>query len=198
MKTRKTWFITGASRGFGLEITKAVLATGDQVVATVRSKASELAAQFDNHPNLLVVTLDVTREEQAKEAAQAVIERFDKIDILLNNAGYGLLSAVEEATAHINITTPIRIKTAKEFAENLSIHPNHLNALLKKHTGQNVSTHIRNRLLEETKVLLVQTEWPLQDISYSVGFAEQPNFNLFFKKNTGLTPAEFRRNYRAS
>lgn len=56
MKTPKTWFITGASRGFGLEITKAVLATGDQVVATVRNKASELAAQFDNHPNLLVVT----------------------------------------------------------------------------------------------------------------------------------------------
>ncbi|WP_353720552.1 oxidoreductase [Dyadobacter sp. 676] len=99
MKTPKTWFITGASRGFGLEITKAVLATGDQVVATVRSKAADPAAQFGNDPNLLVVALDVTNEAQAPEAAQQAIDRFGKIDILLNNAGYGLLGAVEEASA---------------------------------------------------------------------------------------------------
>lgn len=102
---------------------------------------------------------------------------------------------LEQETSHINYTTPIRIKTAKEFAANLLVHPNYLNALLKKHTGQNVSTHIRNRLLEETKVLLVQTDWSLQDIGYSIGFSDQPNFNLFFKKNTGVTPAEFRKSY---
>jgi AraC-like DNA-binding protein len=100
---------------------------------------------------------------------------------------------LEEETTQINYTSPIRIKTAKEFAASLSLHPNHLNALLKKHTGQNVSTHIRNRLLEASKILLRQTDWPLQDIAYSVGFSEQPNFNLFFKKNTGFTPAEFRK-----
>lgn len=102
---------------------------------------------------------------------------------------------LEEETTGINYTTPIRIKTAKEFAASLSVHPNYLNALLKKHTGQNVSTHIRSRLLEETKVLLLQTNWSLQDIGYSIGFADQPNFNLFFKKNTGITPAEFRKSY---
>jgi AraC-like DNA-binding protein len=100
---------------------------------------------------------------------------------------------LERETSGINYSTPIRIKTAKEFAHNLDMHPNYLNALLKKHTGQNASTHIRNRLLDEAKALLVQTDWSLQDISYSIGFAEQPNFNLFFKKNTGITPAEFRR-----
>jgi len=103
---------------------------------------------------------------------------------------------LEQETTSINYTTPIRIKTAKEFAASLSVHPNHLNALLKKHTGQNISTHIKNRLLEETKVLLLQTDWSLQDIGYSIGFADQPNFNLFFKKNTGLTPSEFRKSYR--
>ncbi|OZI06505.1 AraC family transcriptional regulator [Siphonobacter sp. BAB-5385] len=100
---------------------------------------------------------------------------------------------LEKETAHINYTQPIAIKTAKEFAANLSVHPNYLNALLKKYTGQNVSTHIRNRLLEEAKSLLLQTNWNLQDIGYSIGFADQPNFSLFFKKNTGITPAEFRR-----
>ncbi len=106
---------------------------------------------------------------------------------------HAFFQLLEQETTGINYTTPIRIKTAKEFATNLSVHPNHLNALLKKHTGQNVSTHIRNRLLEETKVLLLQTDWSLQDIGYSIGFTEQSNFNLFFKKNTGITPAEFRK-----
>lgn len=102
---------------------------------------------------------------------------------------------LEQTTTGINYATPIRIKTAKEFAASLSVHPNHLNALLKKHTGQNISTHIKNRLLEEAKVLLLQTDWSLQDIGYSMGFADQPNFNLFFKKNTGITPSEFRKNF---
>lgn len=100
---------------------------------------------------------------------------------------------MDKEMSSINIDTPIRIKTAKEFAASLSVHPNHLNSLLNKHTGQNVSTHIKSKLLEQSKVLLLQTDWSLQDISYTMGFTEQPNFNLFFKKNTGITPAEFRR-----
>jgi AraC family transcriptional activator of pobA len=102
---------------------------------------------------------------------------------------------LEKETSGINYSSPIRIKTAKEFAGSLQMHPNYLNQLLKKHTGQNASTHIRNRILDEAKALLVQTDWSLQDISHSIGFAEQPSFNLFFKKNTGLTPAEFRRSF---
>jgi AraC family transcriptional activator of pobA len=102
---------------------------------------------------------------------------------------------LEKETSGINYSSPIRIKTAKEFAGSLHIHPNYLNQLLKKHTGQNASTHIRNRILDEAKALLVQTDWSLQDISHSIGFAEQPGFNLFFKKNTGYTPAEFRKSF---
>jgi len=98
MKRQKTWFITGASRGFGLEITKAVLASGDNVVATVRSKAPEFSSQFENDPNLLVVTMDVTNEQQVNEAVQQAIAHFKQIDVLVNNAGYGLLSGVEEAS----------------------------------------------------------------------------------------------------
>ena len=98
MKTQKTWFITGASRGFGLEITNAVLANGDKVVATVRSNAQQLLNEFNQNPNLLVVTMDVTAEPQVKDAIQKAIDKFGKIDVLVNNAGYGLLAAVEEAT----------------------------------------------------------------------------------------------------
>lgn len=97
MDTQKVWLITGASRGFGLEIAKAALAAGNKIVATVRSNPEKLQAQF-NSPNLLVTILDVTDEQQAKEVAAQTIEKFGRIDVLVNNAGFGLLSAVEEAT----------------------------------------------------------------------------------------------------
>ncbi|MBY5447522.1 SDR family NAD(P)-dependent oxidoreductase [Rhizobium leguminosarum] len=94
----KVWFITGASRGFGALMTKEALASGDAVIATARNPKT-VTEQFGDHPNLLAVALDVTNETQAKEAAAAGIARFGRIDVLANNAGYGLLGAVEEATA---------------------------------------------------------------------------------------------------
>jgi NAD(P)-dependent dehydrogenase (short-subunit alcohol dehydrogenase family) len=97
MNTQKVWFITGASRGLGFEITKAVLAAGDKVTATVRGNPEALAARLGAE-NLLVVGLDVTREEQAKAAVTEAVNRFGRIDVLVNNAGYGVLGAVEEAS----------------------------------------------------------------------------------------------------
>ena len=95
---QKIWFITGASKGFGYEISKAGLHAGDKVVATVRKNASELYASLDNHPNLLVVEMDVTKEDEVKDAVQKAIDRFGKLDIVLNNAGYGIVGAIEEVT----------------------------------------------------------------------------------------------------
>lgn len=97
MKTPRVWFITGASRGFGLEIVKAVLQTGDRAVAAVR-KPEHFTAPVSADKNLLVTELDVTSEEQAKKAVKVAVEHFGKIDVVVNNAGYGLLSAIEEAS----------------------------------------------------------------------------------------------------
>ena len=94
----KTWFITGASRGFGARIARLALDQGDNVVATAR-RAEAVVAALGEHPRLLAQPLDVTDERQAREAAAAAAARFGQIDVLLNNAGFGLLGAVEEATA---------------------------------------------------------------------------------------------------
>jgi NAD(P)-dependent dehydrogenase (short-subunit alcohol dehydrogenase family) len=94
----KTWFITGASRGFGALIVERALARGDAVVATARNPLA-VTDRFGEHANLLAVALDVGNEDQAREAAQTAIERFGRIDVLLNNAGFGLMGAVEEASA---------------------------------------------------------------------------------------------------
>src|SRR5438128_8468371 len=90
----KVWFITGASSGLGLELARAALKRGDFVVATSRAVTSVLG----DHDNLLSVRLDVTDEAQAVAAAKAAVERFGRIDVLVNNAGYGLLGGVEEAS----------------------------------------------------------------------------------------------------
>ena len=86
------WFITGASRGFGRELVAAALAAGDQVIATARDPEAIRNA----FPEALAVQLDVTDPGQAAEAVAAGVRRFGRIDVLVNNAGYGLFGSVEE------------------------------------------------------------------------------------------------------
>jgi NAD(P)-dependent dehydrogenase (short-subunit alcohol dehydrogenase family) len=94
----RVWFITGASRGFGLEIARAALNRGDSVVAAAR-KPEEVEKALGKHERLLPVALDVTNERQANEAVAAALKHFGQIDILVNNAGRGLLGAIEEISA---------------------------------------------------------------------------------------------------
>lgn len=96
--SQKVLFVTGASRGFGELIVERALARGHAVVATARNPRT-VVERFGDLPNLLPVALDVTDEAQAYAATMAAIERFGRIDVLINNAGYGLLGAVEEASA---------------------------------------------------------------------------------------------------
>nr|WP_315427184.1 oxidoreductase [uncultured Albidiferax sp.] len=94
----RIWMVTGASRGIGARITEAALAQGDAVVATARDAAA-LQQRFGHSDALLALPLDVTEEAQAVRAVAAALDRFGRIDVLVNNAGYGLLGAVEEASA---------------------------------------------------------------------------------------------------
>ncbi len=94
---KRVWFITGASRGFGALIAQAALAEGNAVVATGRNVAA-IAERLGESPALLPLALDVTDQEQATAAVEAAIEKFGRIDVLVNNAGFGLLGAVEEST----------------------------------------------------------------------------------------------------
>ncbi|MCW1100218.1 oxidoreductase [Streptomyces sp. RS2] len=92
------WFVTGASRGFGREIVREVLARGHQVVATARRPESVVEAFPDAGDALALAPLDVVDEDQAQAAVEVGLERFGQVDVLVNNAGRGLLGAVEEAS----------------------------------------------------------------------------------------------------
>lgn len=93
----RTWFITGASRGLGAAIAAKALAAGDAVVATAR-RAEPVSERFGDNPMVYTLPLDVTNEAQAREAAAAAVTHFGRIDVLVNNAGYGLVGAIEEAS----------------------------------------------------------------------------------------------------
>ncbi|MCD7807766.1 MAG: SDR family NAD(P)-dependent oxidoreductase [Erysipelotrichaceae bacterium] len=92
----KTWLITGCSSGIGAGIAKAVLASGDQAVVTARNK-DKVKDIVDAYPETaLAVSLDVTDKESIINAVKEANEKFGTIDVLVNNAGYGYRSAVEE------------------------------------------------------------------------------------------------------
>jgi NAD(P)-dependent dehydrogenase (short-subunit alcohol dehydrogenase family) len=82
----KVWFVTGAGRGLGIDIAQKALAAGHSVVATGRKPEAVLKA-IGAHDNLLTVVLDITDPEAAKRAAKAAVDRFRRIDVLVNNAG---------------------------------------------------------------------------------------------------------------
>ncbi|UJR83894.1 oxidoreductase [Sandaracinus amylolyticus] len=97
-ENHRVWLITGASRGIGAELTSAALAAGDHVVATARDPR-RVIERFGGSENVLPVALDVTDERSVQAAVDAAIARFGRIDVLVNNAGYGVIGAVEETSA---------------------------------------------------------------------------------------------------
>jgi NAD(P)-dependent dehydrogenase (short-subunit alcohol dehydrogenase family) len=95
--TQKVWMITGASRGLGAEIAEGVLNTGDKLIATARDGGALTHLAGGN--NMVAVSMDVTDEPQVNAGVLAGLRRFGRIDVLVNNAGFGLLGAVEETNA---------------------------------------------------------------------------------------------------
>jgi NAD(P)-dependent dehydrogenase (short-subunit alcohol dehydrogenase family) len=94
-----TWFVTGTSRGLGLELVKQLLERGDNVAATTRS-TDRLTTALDgtDTSRLLPLTLDLTDQTQVAQAVAGTKERFGTLDVVVNNAGYGYLAAVEEVS----------------------------------------------------------------------------------------------------
>jgi len=92
----KVWLITGSSTGFGRSLTEAVLKQGDRVIATAR-KPEQLDDLVQHYPDAVkAVRLDVTQPQEASNAVDAALTTFGRIDVLVNNAGYGSLGALEE------------------------------------------------------------------------------------------------------
>jgi AraC family transcriptional regulator, transcriptional activator of pobA len=87
---------------------------------------------------------------------------------------------------------PLQLKTAQDFAKELSVHANYLNRSVKEVTGKPTTTHIAERIISEAKALLQHTDWNIADIAYALGFEYPTYFNNFFKRLTGTNPKSLR------
>ena len=97
MSEKKIWFVTGAGRGMGVDIARAALAAGHAVVATGRDP-ERVSSAVGAHDDLLTVALDITDPASAQAAVDAAVERFGRIDVLVNNAGNFYAGFFEEIT----------------------------------------------------------------------------------------------------
>jgi AraC family transcriptional activator of pobA len=86
----------------------------------------------------------------------------------------------------------LSLRTAKDYADRLSVHVNHLNKVLKENTGKTTTDIITGRIIKEAKILLKQTDWNISEISYCLGFEEVAHFSNFFRKQTSVAPLAFR------
>jgi NADP-dependent 3-hydroxy acid dehydrogenase YdfG len=108
---QKIWFITGASKGIGLALVKVLLENGHKVAATSRNKKSIEEKIGENNPNLLALTVDITNDNEVRQAINETVNTFGKIDVVVNNAGYLLLGSLEEVSA-------------KEFQQSMDVNVN--------------------------------------------------------------------------
>jgi NAD(P)-dependent dehydrogenase (short-subunit alcohol dehydrogenase family) len=118
MTDRKVWFVTGASRGMGACFVRAALAAGHAVVATAR-RPEEVTAAVGAHDSLLAVRLDVTSIDDAARAVEAAVERFGRIDVLVNSAGASYKGFFEEMSPAqvdqqlaVNLVGPMNVTRA--------------------------------------------------------------------------------------
>lgn len=97
-QSKKVWFITGSSTGFGRLLAEQLLNNGETVAATAR-KPEQLVDLAEQYPSqVITLPLDVTKPEQVRDAVNHTISTFGQIDVLVNNAGYGMMGAIEEVT----------------------------------------------------------------------------------------------------
>lgn len=98
METKKVWFVTGASKGLGFELVKKLLSEGFQVAATSRTVESLISSIGETSENFLPLGANITDNNDIKSAIDKTVEHFGKIDVVVNNAGYGQIGTLEELT----------------------------------------------------------------------------------------------------
>ncbi|RLJ33698.1 short-subunit dehydrogenase [Chryseobacterium sp. 7] len=98
METKKVWFVTGASKGLGFELVKKLLSEGFQVAATSRTVESLISTIGETSENFLPLSVNITDNNDIKSAIAKTVDHFGRIDVVVNNAGYGQIGTLEELT----------------------------------------------------------------------------------------------------
>lgn len=150
-----------------------------------RELASDYAFKYDLLRNYVLELIHYGQKLQPATAlypAHTASARMSSLFIELLERQFPIESSHQQLT----------LRTANEFADRLAVHVNHLNKVLKEHTGKTTTALISSRVVQEAKILLKQTNWSISEIAYSLGFDEVAHFSNFFKKHTNLAPLSFR------
>lgn len=98
METKKVWFVTGASKGLGFELVKKLLSEGFQVAATSRTVESLVSSIGETSENFLPLSVNITDNNDIRSAIEKTVDHFGRLDVVVNNAGYGQIGTLEELT----------------------------------------------------------------------------------------------------
>ncbi|WP_313578806.1 helix-turn-helix transcriptional regulator [Chishuiella sp.] len=150
-----------------------------------RLNQSNYPLKYHNIRNHLAALLHFVLELEGKEYTidelPSNVRLFRKFDELLNNQ-FPLGSPAN----------PLLLKSPSDFASQLNVHVNHLNSSIKSVTGQTTTQILKKKIVEESKKLLMFTDWDISQVGYTLGFDEPAYFNNFFKKYTNISPLKYR------
>ncbi|MFL5162888.1 MAG: SDR family NAD(P)-dependent oxidoreductase [Microvirga sp.] len=165
----KVWFITGAGRGLGIDIAQKALAAGHSVVATGRN-ADRVLQAVGAHDNLLTVALDITDPEAALTAAKAAVDRFGRIDVLVNNAGNFYAGYFEEISS-----TQFRAQMETNFFGPLNVTRAILPVMRQQRSGQVITiTSTAGLIGQEFVVAYAASKFALEGWMESLRFDVAP------------------------
>ncbi|WP_394678688.1 helix-turn-helix domain-containing protein [uncultured Sphingobacterium sp.] len=146
---------------------------------------SDYAFKYDLIRNLVLEIIHFAQKKMTSTSLYATKDASSRI--------VGLF--IELLERQFPIESPIQrlsLLSAIDYARKLSVHINHLNMVVKEKTGKTTTEFINNRIANEAKILLRNSNWQISEIAYSLGFEELAHFSNFFKKNTSFTPTSFR------
>ena len=150
-----------------------------------RELASDYLYKYDLLRNLVLEVIHYGQQLQPLSALHTTHNASERISSLFVEL---LERQFPVESSHQRLT----LRTAKDYADRLAIHVNHLNKVLKEITGQTTTAIISHRIIQEAKILLKQTDWNVSEISFTLGFDDIAHFSNFFKKHTSFTPVGFR------
>lgn len=147
--------------------------------------ASDYIYKYDLLRNLVMELIHYGQKLQPMSALKSTQNASDRISSLF-------IELLERQFPIESTQQRLTLRTAKDYANQLAVHVNHLNKVLKEGMGQTTTEVIAKRVVQEAKILLKQTDWNISEISYTLGFDDLAHFSNFFKKHTSFTPVGFR------
>lgn len=150
-----------------------------------KEMASDYIYKYDLLRNLVMELIHYGQKLQPMSALRTTQNAADRISSLF-------IELLERQFPIESTRQRLALRTAKDYADRLAVHVNHLNKVLKEGTGQTTTEIISKRIIQEAKILLKQTDWNVSEISWALGYDDLAHFSNFFKKHTSLTPLGFR------